>query len=92
MTAVYVVPKNKDEIYKMVVGALHDMFELERSKLVPEANLFSDLDIDSIDAVDLAAKFNEMTGKRMTPEAYKKIRTIQDMVDALSDLLLEKSA
>jgi acyl carrier protein len=68
---------------------LHEMFELDRSKITLDANLYSDLDIDSIDAVDLAVKLKELTGKRLQPEVFKSVRTVRDVVDALT-VLLEK--
>lgn len=82
---------NKEEIYLAIVEVLHEMFELDKSKLKPEANLFIDLDIDSIDAVDLVVKLNELTGKRLQPDVFKSVRTIQNVVDAVADLLLEKT-
>jgi acyl carrier protein len=63
------------------------MFELDRTKITLQANLYTDLDIDSIDAVDLAVKFKELTGKRLQPEVFKSVRTVQDVVDALGGLL-----
>jgi len=71
----------------MLVDMLHEMFELDGSKITPDANLYSDLDIDSIDAVDLAVRLKELTGKRMQPEVFKSVRTVQDVVDALAALL-----
>ena len=68
---------------------LHEMFELDKAKITLDANLYTDLDIDSIDAVDLAVKFKELTGKRLQPEVFKSVRTVQDVVDALADLLEE---
>ena len=70
----------------MLVDMLHEMFELDKSKITPNANLYSDLDIDSIDAVDLAVKLKELTGKRMQPEVFKSVRTIRDVVNALAAL------
>jgi len=81
------MPQTTDEIYFWVVNILHEMFELDKAKITPAANLYSDLDIDSIDAVDLAVKFKELTGKRLQPEVFKTIRTVQDVVNALADLL-----
>ena len=77
---------NKDEIYPMLVDMLHEMFELDKAKITPDANLYSDLDIDSIDAVDLAVKLKELTGKRLQPEVFKSVRTVQDVVNALAAL------
>lgn len=81
---------SKDELYNWVVDLLAEMFELDKSKLTMQSNLYVDLDIDSIDAVDLAVKLKQMTGKRMQPEVFKTIRTIGDVVDALSDLPSEQ--
>jgi acyl carrier protein len=63
------------------------MFELDKAQITLESNLYSDLDIDSIDAVDLAVKLKQLTGKRLEPEVFKSVRTVQDVVDALSGLL-----
>lgn len=81
---------SKDELYIWVVDLLAEMFELDKSKLSLQSNLYADLDIDSIDAVDLAVKLKQMTGKRLQPEVFKTIRTIGDVVDALSDLTSEQ--
>jgi acyl carrier protein len=80
-------PVNKEEIYPWVVDILNEMFELDKAKITGEANLYTDLDIDSIDAVDLAVKLKEVTGKRLQPEVFKNVRTVQDVVDALAGLL-----
>ncbi|HEX2933153.1 MAG TPA: acyl carrier protein [Candidatus Binatia bacterium] len=80
-------PTTKEEIYSQVVNILHEMFELDKARITPEANLYSDLDIDSIDAVDLAVKLKQLTGKRLEPEVFKSVRTVQDVVDALTGLL-----
>jgi len=77
----------REDIYPLLVDMLCEMFELDRSKITLDANLYSDLDIDSIDAVDLAVRLKELTGKRMQPEVFKSVRTVQDVVDALAALL-----
>jgi acyl carrier protein len=66
---------------------LVDTFEIEPAKITPEADLFRDLDLDSIDAVDLAVKLQEMTGKRIRPEEFKTVRTVGDVVTAVDRLL-----
>jgi acyl carrier protein len=80
-------PTNKQEIYSWLVNILNEMFEFDTARITLEANLYSDLDIDSIDAVDLAVKLKQLTGKRLEPEVFKSVRTVQDIVDALSGLL-----
>ena len=54
---------------------------------MPDANLFEDLELDSIDAVDLAVKVQYFTEKKIPPENFKKIKTIDDVVDTIEDLL-----
>jgi len=81
------IPMSKEEIYPWVVDTLHEMFELDKAKITPQANLYTDLDIDSIDAVDLAVRLKQLTGKRLQPEVFKSVRTVQDIVSALEGLL-----
>jgi len=82
---------NREELFVWVADLLADMFELDRASLSPASNLYADLDIDSIDAVDLAVKLKQMTGKRMQPEVFKTIRTIDDVVNALVGLAEEQA-
>jgi acyl carrier protein len=82
-------PVSKEEIYPWLIDILHEMFELDKAKITSEANLYTDLDIDSIDAVDLAVKLKELTGKRLQPEVFKSVRTVQDVVNALASLLVK---
>jgi acyl carrier protein len=89
---VVVSDMGKDELFVWVADLLAEMFELDRAALMPESNLYADLDIDSIDAVDLAVKLKQMTGKRLQPEVFKTIRTIGDVVDALAGLAEEQAA
>lgn len=81
---------SRDELFIWVADLLAEMFELDAQALTLESNLYSDLDIDSIDAVDLAAKLKQRTGKRLQPEVFKTIRTIGDVVEALASLSEEQ--
>lgn len=76
----------KEEIYQWLSTTLQEMFELDAARITPEANL-ADLDIDSIDAVDVVVKFKALTGKRVQPEVFKSVRTVQDVVNALHSLM-----
>ena len=75
-----------EELQTWVIDLLAEMFELDKASLTAESNLYDDLDIDSIDAVDLAVKLKQLTGKRLAPEVFKTIRTIGDVVDALAGM------
>ena len=76
----------RDEILKELQTIFVDLFEVDPADVTLGANLYEDLDIDSIDAVDLMVKLRDLTGKKIDPEAYKKIRTVNDTVDAVVDL------
>ena len=78
--------QTKEEILAGVVETLAGTFALDRSKLTPQADLYKDLDIDSIDAIDLLVKLQQKTGKRLHPESFKSVRTIQDVVDVVHQL------
>jgi acyl carrier protein len=56
------------------------MFEIPVERITPEARLYEDLDLDSIDAVDLIVKLGELTGRKIRPEAFKAVRTVGDVV------------
>jgi acyl carrier protein len=77
---------SKDQLQAWVIDLLAEMFELDKSELTAESNLYADLDIDSIDAVDLAVKLKQQTGKRLQPDVFKTIRTIGDVVNALAGM------
>jgi acyl carrier protein len=76
------------QILEHLRSVLSSNFEIEPERITPQANLFSDLDLDSIDAVDLAIKLQELTGKRIKPEDFKGIRTIGDVVGTVRRLLV----
>ena len=79
----------KQEIYEHIVRILDEKFGIEAARITPEAKLYDDLDIDSIDAVDLIVQLKPLVGKRLNAEAFKSVRTVQDVVDALYLLVNE---
>ncbi len=81
----------KDDIFKRIVVILHETFDLDPEQIRPESQLGADLDIDSIDAVDLIVQLKPLVGKRLQPEAFKSVRTVQDVVDALYGLVQESA-
>ncbi len=74
------------EIFARLRDLLVELFEVEPAKITLEANLYKDLDIDSIDAVDLIIKLKEITGRRVQPEAFKQVRTVGDVVNVVYGL------
>ncbi|MFO0597184.1 MAG: acyl carrier protein [Myxococcaceae bacterium] len=82
----------KEELMKKCVDVLHETFDIPVENIKPESRLYDDLDIDSIDAVDLIVRMKPMVGKRLQPEAFKAVRTVQDVVDALHTLIHSSDA
>ncbi len=77
----------RDEIFNELKNILVNDFEIDGDKILPDANLFEDLEFDSIDAVDLAVRLQDFTKQKISPENFKQIRTVEDVVDAVESLL-----
>lgn len=77
------------EIEKAVRDILVQDFEVDAAALTPETNLFTDLDLDSIDAIDLTVRLQQETGRKVNPEDFKSIRTLADVVAAVKKLLAD---
>lgn len=75
------------EIESTVRDILVSDFEVDPERLSPETNLFTDLDLDSIDAVDLVVRLQQETGRNVDPASFKQIRTLADVVAAVSKLV-----
>lgn len=78
---------SKDELYARVSDILQNTFDIDADQITPQAQLGDDLDIDSIDAVDLIVQLKPIIGGNLKPEAFKTVRTVQDVVDALHEML-----
>lgn len=76
----------RDEIFTTLSGYLQELFEVPPEKITLEAKLFEELDLDSIDAVDLVVRLQDLTGKKISPEQFKTVRTVSDVVDRVHDL------
>ena len=83
---------HKDAIYERIVQILQETFDIDAERITPDAKLYDDLDIDSIDAVDLIVQLKPLAGKRLNAEAFKSVRTIQDVVHALHQLINAEGA
>ena len=70
---------NREQVVATVNEIFTDVFELPPEKLLPEAELFADLGLDSIDAIDLAISFERKFGVKVDQELIKSIRTLEDV-------------
>ena len=80
----------KEDVLGRVNDVLAGEFEIDRAKLVPEARLFEDLDLDSIDAVDLVVRLQQQTALKVKAEDFKAIRTLGDVADVIVKLAAEQ--
>ena len=79
--------KTAADIYNVLQGILVDEFEIDADDISLDAHLYQDLDLDRIDAVDLVVKLREITGKKIEPDAFKQVRTVQDVVNEVEKLV-----
>ena len=77
----------KEQIFEELKNILHEELEIEEDLIKGEANLFEDLELASIDAVDIAVRMQRFTDKKLTPEEFKQIKTVDDVVNAVLALL-----
>ncbi|MDN5872912.1 MAG: acyl carrier protein [Salinisphaera sp.] len=77
---------DRDTIYAHLRDTLVAMFEISADDIHDDARLYEDLDIDSLDAVDLIVKLRDLTGIQVKPEQFQNVRTVADVVDAIQGL------
>ncbi|WP_049004442.1 acyl carrier protein [Klebsiella quasipneumoniae] len=77
-------------IYKEISALLVNVFEIDPQDITPEARLYEDLELDSIDAIDMIVHLQKKIGKKIKPEEFKTVRTVQDVVDAVERLFKEE--
>ena len=79
----------KEDIFQKVTEILNETFEIPKEDIKPETLILEDLDLDSIDAVDLIVKLQNYTDRKIDPEVFKSVKTIGDVVDAIYNLMIE---
>ena len=77
----------KEQIFEELKNILIEELEIPDNDLNLVANLFTDLDLDSIDAVDIAVRMQKFTNKKLSPAEFKQIKTVNDIVETVYGLL-----
>ena len=77
----------RDAIFEQIKALLVELFEVDEEAVTVEARLYQDLELDSIDAIDLVVHLQKLTGKKIQPEEFKAVRSVGDVVDAVERLL-----
>jgi acyl carrier protein len=76
----------KDTIYEAVKGLLISEFKVDAEKIELNKCLDEDLDLDSLDMVDLIIALNDYIGDKIDLSLFKEARTLQDVVNLLEPL------
>ncbi|HOG06494.1 MAG: acyl carrier protein [Syntrophales bacterium] len=75
---------SREEVFNLIREFFVEEFEIPDEKVIPEADLFEDLGLDSIDALDMVGMLEARLDIEVLEEELKKIRTIGDVVDYIS--------
>jgi acyl carrier protein len=78
---------SRAEIYDRIVQVMNELFDIDPQQVSLQSSLYEDLDIDSIDAVDLIVELKKITGKKLQPDDFKSVRSVEDVVVAVHRLL-----
>ncbi|MDB4988873.1 MAG: acyl carrier protein [Myxococcaceae bacterium] len=81
----------RDEIIERIRNVLVSSFEIPEERVTLDARLMDDLELDSIDAIDMAVQIQEMTDVRVEEDELRKLRTVGDTVDLVAALLARKA-
>lgn len=75
---------DKAEIFSILKNAMMELLELEENKIALKSKIYEDLEIDSIDAIDLVNFMQKKTGYKLMPEDFKTIKTVEDIVNIVA--------
>lgn len=76
-----------DEVLEQIRATLVELFEIEPERVTLDAKLNEDLEIDSIDAVDLLDRLRRQTGRKISADNFRSVRTVGDLVNAVRAVL-----
>lgn len=76
---------DREAVYAEIVDYLATSFQVNRDLITPDAALKEELDLDSIDAVDLMVKLQEITGRKVSPDEFESVRTINDVLNIVQN-------
>jgi len=78
--------QSHDDLFNRIRTTLVELFQLKPADVTLESRLFEDLEIDSIDVVDLMDEVQQFTGKKVTAEDFRSVRTVGDLVAVMERL------
>lgn len=84
--------QSEEEIYQQLRQTMEKMFDLEADEIVASARLYEDLDVDSIDAVNMIIELRRVTGKPIPAERFREARTVGDVVSTVQQIFSSEGA
>ncbi len=78
---------SRNEIFKLIKEYFVKEFEVPEEKISEEALLFDDLELDSIDALDMVGMLESELNIEVDEEEIGSIRTVKDVIDFLEQKL-----
>jgi acyl carrier protein len=83
---------DQQKVFELIKDAMVELFELDPAEITLEANIADDLELDSIDAVDLIVHLQRQTEIKIKPEEFKSVRQVKDIVDVVVKLVATAEA
>ena len=71
---------NQEEALLKIREIFAKNFSIKPEEVMPTSKLYEELSLDSLDAVDLVLELQDLTGKKIKPEVFKSVRTVQDVI------------
>lgn len=72
---------DNQSMFAQIADYLVSSFDVPRDLITPDADLVDQLNLDSIDAIDLMVRIQEITGRKVSPDEFKNVRTITDVLN-----------
>jgi acyl carrier protein len=82
----------RESLLARITVILQEQFDVEPDSISLAARLREDLDIDSIDAVNLMIELKSITAKKITLENFHQVKTISDLIEAVLAFLSQDQA
>jgi acyl carrier protein len=77
---------DRETIFVELRRILAESFEIDPEQITLQSGLYDDLELDSIDAIDLIVNVQELIGTKVQPEQFKSARSVSDVVDIVYQL------
>ena len=85
-------PPSRDEILGKIQQMMNELFGLPAERIQLGARLIEDLELASLDAIDVAVKVEEITGMAFDEGVLRRLRTVEHVVAALEGILQRPGA